>query len=308
MFFKNLTVFTFSAPFTLSDTDLNEKLLEKAYRPCSKIEPMIAGWVSPIAKNDTVLTHPLQGYTLLCLKIQEKVIPGAVVNEALAERIAAIEKEQGRTVSKKDKETLKEDVYADLLPQAFAKSKKIFCYIDSKNGRFIIDTASGNTAEFVVTTLRKTLGSFKVEHAAVSAPGMVMSQWLKTGQYPAELTLLDTCTLKAENGDETATVKCQGHDLLSQDVRAFIQPGVAVTELALSWQDALLFKLTDEFSIKSLKFSDGIKSLNSDVVGDTTVQFDANFILMAETFSDFITSLLTMFQSASTKEPAQQAA
>lgn len=306
MFFKNLTVFTFTEPFAIDDSDLNKKLLEKVYRPCSKIEPMIAGWVSPMGNDGSALTHPVQGYTLLCLKIQEKVLPGAVINEALAERIEKIEQTDGRKVYKKEKETLKDEVYANLLPQAFSKSKKIFCYIDTKNGRFIVDTASSNTAEFVVTTLRKTLGTFKVEHAPVTSPGLLMADWLKTGNYPSDLTLLDTCALKAENGDETATVKCQGHDLLSKDVRAFIHKGVTVTELALSWQDALIFKLTDDFSIKSLKFSDGIKSLNSDIEGDAAIQFDADFVLMAETFSDFIGHLLKIFDKDTL--PVKQAA
>ena len=306
MFFKNLTLFTFTEPFTLGDNDLNEKLLEKAYRPCSKIEPMMAGWVSPIGGNEEVLTHPVHGYTLLCLKIQEKIMPAPVVNEALAERIDDIQKTQGRNVGKKEKETLREEVYADLLPQAFSKSKKIYCYIDSKTQRFLIDTASSNTAEFVVTTLRKTLGSFKVEYAPVSAPGRVMANWLKTGHYPKELVLLDTCALKAENGDETSTVKCQGHDLLSKDIRAFIQPGVSVTELALAWQDTLLFKLTDDLSIKSLKFTDGVKSLNDDVTGDAQVAFDADVMLMGDTFSEFVTVLLGLFSIKDTD--AKQAA
>lgn len=42
---------------------------------------------------------------------------------------------------------------------------------------------------------------------------------------------------------------------------------------------------------------DGIKSLNNDVADDAKARFDADFVLMAETFSDFISALLGIFAS-----------
>lgn len=295
MFFKNLVVFTFNEPFALSDADLQEKLAQQVFRPCGTHEPTAIGWTPVIKSEHDTLTHTLQGYTLLCLKIQERIVPATVVNEKLAERIEALEAAESRKIGKKEKEGLKEDVYSTLLPQAFCKSKKIFCYIDTANQRLLIDTASSNIAEQVTTHLRKTLGSLKVQHPATVPPGLLMATWLKTGDYPTDLVIEDSCTLKAQNGDEVSSIKCQGHDLLSHDIRNFIQNGVSVTQLSLSWQDQLAFQLTDEFAIRSIKFLEGLKSLNNDVQGDALAQFDADFILMAETFSDFITRLLTLF-------------
>jgi DNA recombination-dependent growth factor C len=72
----------------------------------------------PLGKFGSTLTHAASGHILLCALAEEKMLPGTVVKEMLAEKVEAIEFEQGRALKKKEKEALKEEIMHTLLPRA----------------------------------------------------------------------------------------------------------------------------------------------------------------------------------------------
>ena len=53
---------------------------------------------------------------IVALKREDKVLPGAVVRDLLAEKVAAIEAAEARNVGRKEKLELKEQIIDDLLP------------------------------------------------------------------------------------------------------------------------------------------------------------------------------------------------
>ena len=84
------------------------------------------GWVSPInGQADNVsFVHASQGCLMVCAKRQEKVLPAAVINEFLNEKVEAIQDAEGRTVGRKERQSLKDDVMMELLPKAFTRSRR----------------------------------------------------------------------------------------------------------------------------------------------------------------------------------------
>ena len=58
---------------------------------------------SPFGKFGSTLTHAASGHILLCARKEEKMLPGTVVKEMLAEKVEAIEFEQGRALKKKER-------------------------------------------------------------------------------------------------------------------------------------------------------------------------------------------------------------
>ena len=91
MWFKNLSIFRLTETFTLSAEELEQKLEALAFRPCGPHEEFSLGWTSPIGKSGQQLVHSSNGYMMLCGKKEERVLPSAVINELVQEKI--IEKE-----------------------------------------------------------------------------------------------------------------------------------------------------------------------------------------------------------------------
>lgn len=87
MWFKNIKIYKFTDGFTLAMNEANDKLAEYPFRPCSSIEAMSQGFVPPNGKEGASLAYTANGITLMCLKKEEKVVPGSVVKEALETKI-----------------------------------------------------------------------------------------------------------------------------------------------------------------------------------------------------------------------------
>ena len=88
--------------------------------------------------------------------------PPALLADILNEKIERLESMESRPIRAKEKQRLKEDALAELLPRALPKSKQIFGYISTTDDLLVVDTASSPEAEMFLNCLRATLGSLKV--------------------------------------------------------------------------------------------------------------------------------------------------
>ena len=107
MWFKNLIVYRLSTPIELSEDELETRLEEFAYRPCTSQEKSKYGWSKPMGKHGQSLLHVTDGNILLCAKKEDKMLPASVVKEALDEKVELIENETSRPVKKKGKRRFK---------------------------------------------------------------------------------------------------------------------------------------------------------------------------------------------------------
>ena len=130
MWFKNLTLFRLVEPFPLTAEALTARLEQHAFQPCPSHQPSSAGWTPPLGRKAVDLVHGVNGRLLLCLRTEEKVLPAMVVNQELAERIAAIEDQQGRPVRRREKQELRDQLVQELLPRALTRSRRSYAYLD----------------------------------------------------------------------------------------------------------------------------------------------------------------------------------
>ncbi len=147
MWFKNLHLYRLSTPFSLDAEALAEKLNEKRFQPCAKMAEESVGWVSPIHRSKDYLIHAASGCILLCMRREQKVIPASAVKEEVEEQVLAIQDETGRKVFSKEKQSIKEEVVAKMLPRAFTKSSHVYAYVDTKNHYLVINAASDKVAD-----------------------------------------------------------------------------------------------------------------------------------------------------------------
>lgn len=116
---------------------------------------------------------------------EDKLLPSAVVNEALAARLQKIAEEEGRRVGARERKRLKDEVLTDLLPRAFSRPYRLSAYIDKKNGWVVIDTASRKAAEECLSQIREAVGSFPAAPMAPEeSPRGHMTDWVVHGKLP----------------------------------------------------------------------------------------------------------------------------
>lgn len=297
MWFKNLQIYQFDDEFTLDPTEWEDALRQAIFRPCASIMPMSIGWHAPLGHSEEApLVHLAQGFGLIRLEIEEKILPSTVVNEQLQQRVTELQESQQRKISSKEKMALKEDIYATLLPRAFTRHKKLHALIDIAHKRLIIDTSNRGKAEEFITFLRKTLGSLPVKLIETIDVGYALTQWLKTRQIPVNFHLVDTCVMQDAKVDGPI-IRCSNQDLLSPNIAAFIKDGLQIKQLELQWKEHLTFNLHHDFSVTGIKFFDIIHDLVRDIHTESPEQeFDANFVIMTQTLVSFIDEVLSLFQ------------
>lgn len=294
MWFRNARIFRFTKPFDITAEALEEKLQADAFKPCGPQETTRQGWVPPLGKHGAQLVHSANGYHLIALRKEEKILPGPVVKEAVEERAEAIELDQGRKVRKKEKEEIKEQVMLEMLPQAFSRNRRCFAYLAPQDGVLVVDAGSAKQAEDLASTLRKSLGSLPVRPPAVEqAPAFTFTGWLTESiDHPAHIVLGSECELK-DPSEDGGVVRCKGLDLKADEIRNHLETGMQVTKLALTWDDNVSFVLDEELGIRRLKFGETLQDQLDDVdVDDTLAKFDAAFTLMTLELSRMIPGLL----------------
>ncbi len=297
MWFKNLALYRFTEPFSLAADELEEKLADKRFAPCGKQDEFSMGWTSPVGGSVEQLIHASNGFMMLCLKKEEKVIPAGVINEMLEEKIAEKEEQEARKLSKKERTALKDELIFELLPRAFSFSKKTFAYIDPKGGWMIVDAASAKKAEDLLSHLRKCLGSLPVVPVnTVDKPVTVMTQWLlDTATTPKDLVVEDECELRSPE-EEGSIIRCKKHNLALPEIINHLDTGKQVIKLAVNWTDRLSFIVDENLAIKRLKFLDLIQDQVSDTdAEDEVARFDVDFSIMSLELSNFLPRLLEIF-------------
>ena len=302
MWFKNLSLLRFTAAFTLTAEQLEEKLQGGRFQPCASLQPMSYGWVPPVGKDDAPLVHAAAGCFMLCAQREEKILPASVVNDLLAEKIAEIEESKGTTVRKKEREALRDEIIHDLLPRAFSFSRRLYAYIDPATGWLVVDAASAKKTEELASWLRRCLESLPVAPPAVNErPAAVMTRWLAEGAAPADILVENECELRATD-EEGASVRCKKHDLSAPEIQNHLEAGKEAVKIALSWNDRLSFVLDDALSVKRLRFLDLVQEQAADVeAADAAERFDADFAIMAGELALFLPRLLELFGGENTQ-------
>ncbi|MDY7218168.1 recombination-associated protein RdgC [Denitrificimonas sp. JX-1] len=294
MWFRNLLMYRLTSDTPLTADILETALTAKPALPCGSQTPSTYGFITPFGKDeDAPLVHVGQGFFLICARTEERLLPASVVRDAVKEKTDEIEAAESRKVYKKERDQIKDEIVQALLPRAFIRRAKTFAAIAPAQGLILVDTSSSKRAEELLSTLREVLGSLPVRPIAVkTAPTATFTDWVKQHQASHGLALTDECELR-DSAEDGAIIRIKREDLSSEEVQTHLTAGKLVTQLSLAWQDKLSFVIDDKLTIKRLRFEDLLLDQAEEDGGDDAAsQFDASFILMMLTFSEFIPQLL----------------
>lgn len=304
MFFRNITLYRFAEDVIDFVTDLEGSLAKLPLHDIAKQVSACSGFVPPLGRDGVSLTHSIGDFTLFTYALTEKILPASVVSDAVQKRVRKIEEGGGKTTHA-DRRRIKDDVYAELLPIAFARTKCVNAYLDLADGWLVIDTASPSVAENVIGLLRCALGSFKCTPATAEDPArLLMTDWLSMSSdlYPGrELQSLPDnfefaheCELRdpVEGG---AKWTGRSADLEDDSIQDHLKAGLQAYRLGLEYDGRLSFVLGEDMVIRKLRFDDAVL----DDLGepeDAAAEFDSRFALMTLELRKLLGGIATAFK------------
>ena len=295
MFFRNLTLFRF--PTSLDLSDLEQQLGECALKPVGPLELSSRGFVSPFGHHGEALSHAMHDALWVTVGGEDKLLPGAVVNDLLQKKLAAIEEKEGRKPGGRTRKRLKDELVTELLPRAFVRPVRSDALLDTTLGVIAIDTSSRKNAESVVSEIRRALGSFPALPVnAETAPRAILTGWIAGDALPDGLSLGDECELR-DPSDSGAVVKIQRMELVGDEINKHLEAGKQVTRLALVLDDHVSFVLGEDLVVRKFKLLDGaVDQLESTDRDDIAAELDARFALMAGEFKRLFNVLEKAFK------------
>ena len=290
MWFKNLQIYRLPAPWAITPEQLETFLAPQAFAPCSSLEMLSQGWVSP--RNNGMLVHTVNRQMMIQLGTEKKLLPSSVINQVTKARAAEIEEQQGFAPGRKQMRELKEDVTDDLLPRAFSINGSTWAWIDPVNGWLVVDAGSPAKAEEVLKLLIKAVDKFPLETLrTVLSPVTAMTGWLLSDEAPAGFTV-DQDTELRSTGEGKATVRYVRHTLEADDVRRHIEAGKQCTRLALTWADKISFVLTEGLAVKRIAPLDVLKEDADGSTKNDDERFDSDFMLMTGEIVKMLASII----------------
>ena len=295
MWFKNLRLYRLTEQWSHTTEELNTALEAFCFNPCGSLDTLRYGFVPPLGRHGSEYFHSTNGYVMICAKKQEKLLPSAVINEQLEEKALAISEAESRSVGRKERQTLKDEIIFSLLPKAFVKSSLNFAYIAPQENLIVVNSSSAKGAEDLLSKLREALGSLRcIPITAKNLPTQVMTHWLQSGNMPHDFALGEECELQA--GKDGRVIRCKKQDLTAAEMLNHLNSGMFVSKLALIWKESIQCVIDEELAIKRLKFEDVISDKAHDRNPEGKAeQFDADFAIMAGELKHFIGALHAAF-------------
>lgn len=303
MWFKQIQYFHLKTGLPYQPEYLTQALEGLLFEPCLPSLPVGMGFVPPLDQIDAPLVHAANGYMMVCLQVEEKILPSTVVRQALIERIKIIEHTQGRKVPYKEKQALQSDIISTLLPRAFSRLKQLYAYVDTKNSCLILNAAHPKEIGYFLNSWKKVLPDHSPVIPELKDLSFVLTDWLQNHSYPQSFAIEKACVLQ-DPSQQSRTIRCQQQNLSATPIQSLLTDGCQVKQLALSWQDRVNFNLTSEFLLRGLDFQDKLQSSDAGDAQTEQQQFDVDFILMTQAVSELMLDLLALV--AKTPTPSLQ--
>jgi recombination associated protein RdgC len=236
-------------------------------------DPSGASWTThgfvPALPGDSALVESLEtGGKLLCVQINDRILPGKVRDEELKKRVAKLEAAEARKVSKKEYAQLRDEVEFELLPKAFIRRTKVYVAIlqGHRIGEnfMLVFTSSQKKADEVVSLINVATGM-------PNPPWKIQTDWPLAGRLT---TLARDCEFEPDDGptifeatdcavlkgEDKQTIRIKDKDLSDSDAVRLVKEGYEVHEIGVGMIDdrgeghAITFVLNTNLTFKRLTF------------------------------------------------------
>ena len=254
---KNITPFTVNNGYAVTVDALRAMLQKNLFVECGPTQTKSSGFVDPLngeATGDEMqLLRMADGVFVFSHQVQKKKVPASIVKQELKNRVATYTAETGSKPGRQWRAEAKETITLELLPKCFPSNSTLTCFLDLKNLLLVVGTASNNTAEELVSILRKELpGFFPCYMDCERSPTNMLTAWVRTGEPPEGLTI-DMDGEMTNNTSGKGVIKFANQSMTAAEVQSHLAAGYIVSKLALTWADKVSFMAGEDFSLTKLR-------------------------------------------------------
>lgn len=271
--FTNARLYVLKKPLEMELEELNEVLSHRPARePFAYEVESPAGFVEPFGVEG-VFAEPIHRArpgrprgeaVLIRVRITQRHVPAKAVRREVTARVAEIERSELRVVRGREKQNIKAEVLEDMLPQAFLVETDISAFV--QQDVIIIDQASANKAELLLSALREALGSLPAVPLQTNYPASeAMTDWVREGTTNWTGLQIGNLVKVERNFEKGQTLSGSRVDLSEEPLRDVLIDSGRVLELGLSLSDenqsSIGFVLTEENVIKGIRWPEEYKDL-----------------------------------------------
>lgn len=284
IFFRNLTFFQF--PEELAEAikqAIDQGTADCALKPCGPLDLSSRGFVPTYpetcanSESDHLPYYLGDNVIVLAVGGEDKILPSSAINKVLAERLAEIERKEGRKPGGRTRKQIKDDIIHELLPKALVKPYRLTGYLDLQRGLVVIDTASRKQAEEFVSQVRHALGSFPaLPINSEIGPRSVLTGYV-SGVVIDELSVGDNFILK-----DSADAKITSHNAnpFGEEVTSYLGDGFQVSRLSLVLNERVEFDMDEDLVVRKFKLLDqALDNLDGGDQEDIAAEIDARLWL-----------------------------
>ena len=270
---------------------LADALAGASFAPCGGLDWFAEGFTAPQSFTPELVFQAEKTMGIV-LKREEKVLPGSVIQRAVDERVARIEQQECRSVGRKERQELKEQVTDELLPRAFVRAthtRALFA-----DGLLLVDSAAASKAENLLAKLREALGDLKTRLVHTrQTPSALMTEWLLSGHAAGRFELDYIASLRGV-GDVPPEIRIKRQDLTAEEVASHVRCGKIVSELGLVWDGRVAFVLTSEFTLKRIQYLDVLQEAAENHGDDAADLAAASQLIVSANLSALIGELVEL--------------
>lgn len=305
MWFNNALIYSFELD---KEIDLASTLADEILKPCPPHARFIYGWVPTTPHG---LAHEIAGCSLIAMGKEERILPRGVIQQLLAERIQAIEAQQGRSVKRSERSQMAEELEFELLPKSFCLQKKLPAMFDHLTKRLIINSASTTQAAQLTSLLRKSIPGLKIDPLqSIDNLATRFASWINNPSLlPSCFQLASDCVLISLE-DEKKRFSCKGYELPAEEIVTLLSQGLAAAEISILWNDRIQFTLTQDLIFKRLKCLDYLIDEFNEAgqLEDQDQQQDASLTILAGELRAMINDVMNVLNSEVTTSefPSQE--
>lgn len=288
MLFANARVYTVKL-----DTPITNEVLEKhKAREPGPMETHAQGWVPPFGKESDKLLEQIGDVGLITLRTSKRRLPGKVVKEAVSAKVDEIEKRDGRKVYRTERNAIKEQVLAELLPRAFVEHRHISAML--LPGYIVINATSETAAMDVLNLLRECNETLPVRPLNVRIPPYsLMTDWLRAHAAPGNLRIGSDCLLQ---DTDRGQIRIRDRELDSEEVRSHLQAGMIVERLSLEHMDldsftSVYFELDDKLVLRKISYV-GLAEIQAE---DAYEELQGTLAIAGDAMANLLSELVTSF-------------
>jgi len=278
--FRNMRYYRLDNPWPETEENVSESLLKAGFQACGPLTERSSGFMPVYADASESLARRVNGADLIKLRSQSRVLPAAVINEELEQRIEAYRERMGEAPSPREKRRMKAEARDELLPKAMLKSDKIWGYVDLKEKVLGIDAAQPTAAERFLRRLSVGVESINPVPLSFKKPVQDLLTRIFLGNAPAQFSLGRECLMQ-DAGDPKSKVRWSGFDLADTAIRGHVADGMHLTHLAIVYDNVLSFVLDENGVLSKIRIV-GMDDA-ADENNDPLARLDSEFVLTTGT-------------------------